>query len=559
VFLLVLYITKMSKLTLTKSCVRNSLLKTKETCISHINSFNEIISEEEPHDICNLCFDSECKYFNYKQKKCNHCKKVIHDRVIYYYDDLEDVFYCKSCKKHTQLITKQNQMIIEELIVKCMRCNKNYHSICALASFFIKPGEDFMCPKCMCVHLLLHPPPAAHLFSPTHIIDKNKTPIIDYLYDNFLVEYKQAVRVMEVLSNKRERIIFMFYLIDEIPVLIFAICVCYYSESWLENGTTTILDTRDMYISYIDSINLFQPKVLRTNLYQQCLLGIIDYSRIYLNINKCFLWSCPLEPNSDYIFNLHPPSQRFPDQKMLDEWYIKLFKLGMEKNVITKYLSFNDYLKENNITEIDKIPYFKGDAWTLMNRENAFKYINGDNYKAFACVLCPSAPSPIVNDAERDIMFPITRSRCEFWNTCYNNRLQFNSIRHAKHTSLTILYLIDNPGTNFFTYTCDFCFKSIPQLYTLDNISACNECLEFKVTDEKILRLKYAQELDNFNKIIKHTHMCNNSAFCTYCEKNGIKLHARMCTNETCDVKMCLHHKIKFIKNEKIYNQTINS
>ncbi len=118
-----------------------------------------------------------------------------------------------------------------------------------------------------------------------------------------------------------------------------------------------------MYISYLDSVHYFRPKEKRTALYFEILIGYLDYVK-QLGFAYAHIWACPPSEGDDYIFHCHPPEQRVPKPKRLQEWYKTMLDIAVQQRVVVDY---KDILKDCNDSGINKasdLPYFEGDFWS---------------------------------------------------------------------------------------------------------------------------------------------------------------------------------------------------
>lgn len=123
---------------------------------------------------------------------------------------------------------------------------------------------------------------------------------------------------------------------------------------------------RRVYISYLDSVHFFKPRMLRTAVYHEILIGYLEYVkklgwvhgsytgfRATWNISviqvpnvliMCSLryvtghiWACPPSEGDDYIFHCHPPDQKIPKPKRLQEWYRKMLDRAFGERIIHDY------------------------------------------------------------------------------------------------------------------------------------------------------------------------------------------------------------------------------
>ena len=62
---------------------------------------------------------------------------------------------------------------------------------------------------------------------------------------------------------------------------------------------------------------------------------------------------------------------RMPNDERLLNWYLELFKLGAELNVIESFMEIENYATENGWKSISDIPYLEGDLWIERMQEAA--------------------------------------------------------------------------------------------------------------------------------------------------------------------------------------------
>ncbi len=154
----------------------------------------------------------------------------------------------------------------------------------------------------------------------------------------------------------RTKAIFAFEEIDGTDVVFFGMHVQEYgSECAMPN-------TRRVYISYLDSVFFFRPKELRTAVYHEILIGYLDYVK-RLGFQWAHIWACPPSEGDDYIFHCHPPEQKVPKPKRLQDWYKKMLDKGIIERVVIDYKDIHkDALEQGMKSPLD-IPYFEGDFW----------------------------------------------------------------------------------------------------------------------------------------------------------------------------------------------------
>lgn len=91
-----------------------------------------------------------------------------------------------------------------------------------------------------------------------------------------------------------------------------------------------------MYISYLDSVHFFQPRHLRTGVYHEILVGYLEYVK-KLGFTTGHIWACPPSEGDDYIFHCHPPDQKIPKPKRLQEWYKKMLDKAVAERIVHDY------------------------------------------------------------------------------------------------------------------------------------------------------------------------------------------------------------------------------
>ena len=49
------------------------------------------------------------------------------------------------------------------------------------------------------------------------------------------------------------------------------------------------------------------------------------------------IWACPPSEGDDYIFHCHPPDQKIPKAKRLQDWYKAMLQKAITKNTIVEF------------------------------------------------------------------------------------------------------------------------------------------------------------------------------------------------------------------------------
>uniref|UniRef100_A0A671Y8Q0 histone acetyltransferase n=1 Tax=Sparus aurata TaxID=8175 RepID=A0A671Y8Q0_SPAAU len=161
----------------------------------------------------------------------------------------------------------------------------------------------------------------------------------------------------------RTKALFAFEEIDGVDVCFFGMHVQEYgSECPFPN-------TRRVYISYLDSIHFFKPRLLRTAVYHEILIGYLEYVK-KLGYVTGHIWACPPSEGDDYIFHCHPADQKIPKPKRLQEWYRKMLDKAFAERILHDYKDIFKQATEDRLTSANELPYFEGDFWPNVLEES---------------------------------------------------------------------------------------------------------------------------------------------------------------------------------------------
>lgn len=154
----------------------------------------------------------------------------------------------------------------------------------------------------------------------------------------------------------------LFQKIDGVDVLLFAMYVYEYGHE------CPAPNRRRVYISYLDSVQYFEPPTFRTLAYQSV---IIEYLRFVKKrgFHTAHIWSCPPTPGDEYVFYCHPSSQKIPQEEKLRNWYLDLLEKAKEDGIVVDMTNFYDeYFADavsnapgSNSASPMSLPYFEGD------------------------------------------------------------------------------------------------------------------------------------------------------------------------------------------------------
>ncbi|KRZ05667.1 CREB-binding protein [Trichinella zimbabwensis] len=452
--------------------------------------------------------DGKCNAVKYIY--CRKCFKEISEDIII--DENSDA--SEKIRKEKFVMLKNNQTVYETFVT-CNICSKKWHRICALHHDGIHP-EGFICEKCLIkrnitlpmnkftAKLLPQDKMSVHIENRVNkLLRDNKADgkevIIRVLSDcNAEAEVKPFMKAefcdADLMSYKfpyRSKAIFAFQIIDNKEICFFGMFVQEYGSSCPPPNS------RQIYIAYLDSVKYFEPQNLRTAVYQEILLGYMQYVKS-LGFMKVNIWACPSNRNNEYIFYCHPLEQKIPNGKMLQEWYKCLLDKGIMENIIVDYKEIYKHIQDSRFTSVTELPYFEGDwlpemlesliiklkediqksktdasmtdgpilAHTIQNNEqrvnitvsqdfisgkelfeNALLHIKKHREAYFVAILYTDNVASFlkpINDADQLISCKLMSSRNQFFSMAKEFKWEFSSLRRTKFSTMAICYRLHN-------------------------------------------------------------------------------------------------------------------
>ncbi|CAF1251204.1 unnamed protein product [Rotaria sp. Silwood1] len=507
------------------------------------------------------------------------CCQILHGRNFHYYNNLDPsrlnlsyntYTFCDQCfnsaKGNSIFVGDDpNQTLIEipkslfssakndteerETMIDCIVCTRRWHQVCALHLDQIWP-EGFICHTCIREYNI-KPKENRYIASKLKITDlasRLEKRVNDFLYYEGCQTGHVTIRVLaandKICEVKprlkdhypnhayvgypyRTKVIFAFQEIDSVDVAFFGMYVQEY------NGRCQAPNTKRVYISYLDSVNFFQPKHYRTSVYHEILIGYLDYVK-QLGYVYAHIWACPPNDGDDYIFYRHPCEQRIPKQKHLQIWYKNMFDKAILQRVVANYEDIMTYCLHNSVQTVFNIPYFEGDFWTNAIEENIKELDQEeqnrrkqeieiglevkdndlddtteleDSTKQFFVVHLrdPNPADPAENDTDSLIPCELMETRDAFLNFARDKHYEFSSLRRAKFSTRALLYELHRLTTDKFIYNCNICQQQCDIHYH------CAMCEDFDLCEKC------------YNMEPKHEHKMERfvSSLVEYCDRNS--------------------------------------
>ncbi|KAK0417727.1 hypothetical protein QR680_013172 [Steinernema hermaphroditum] len=333
----------------------------KYHCYEHCSNQFGIINSEK-YVYCKKCFDN------------------LPEEGINLSDNPADVNNFIPKSKFQEL---KNDKIDYEPFEICKRCHRRWHRICAL-HYKKVTSEGFVCDNCRREKQIVKgenkftAKKLPHCILSRHIEDRvNKfmvkkcgstMPEGTEVVIRVLCSTDKELEVKQLMKQKyciegfpekfpyRSKAIFAFEVVDGVEICFFGLHVQEYGSS------CPAPNQRRVYIAYLDSVHFFQPRHVRTDVYHEILLGYLEYAR-NLGYTNAHIWACPPSEGDDYIFHCHPPEQKIPKPKRLQDWYKKMLDKGITEKTVSEYKDIWRQAKDDNLTTPKGLPYFEGDFW----------------------------------------------------------------------------------------------------------------------------------------------------------------------------------------------------
>ncbi|CAG5123248.1 unnamed protein product [Candidula unifasciata] len=389
--------------------IDNAWLYNKKTSRVHkyASKLAEVFEAEIDSVMESLGYCCGHKYVFCPQVLCCYGKQLCTiPRDAMYYSYQNRYVYCEKCFQEiqteevelsedpTQPVTKirkdqfervKNDQLDYEPFVDCLECGRKWHQICALWFESIW-REGWTCDACLKAkgakrkenRFMAKRLPTTKLgtFLENRINGflRKKDTQCGEVTIRVLSSYEKHTEVKPLMRKRfgnemaeyfpyRAKALFAFEEIDGVDVCFFGMHVQEYGSS------CPMPNTRRVYISYLDSVHFFRPKQLRTVVYHEILIGYLEYAK-NLGYTTAHIWACPPSEGDDYIFHCHPPEQKIPKPKRLQEWYKKMLEKAILDRVV---VDCKDILKDaidGGLSSAKDMAYFDGDFWPNVMEES---------------------------------------------------------------------------------------------------------------------------------------------------------------------------------------------
>ncbi|XP_010710456.1 histone acetyltransferase p300 [Meleagris gallopavo] len=348
--------------------------------------------EFSPQTLCcygkQLCtIPRDATYYSYQNRYhfCEKCFNEIQGESVSLGDDPSQP---QTTINKEQFSKRKNDTLDPELFVECIECGRKMHQICVLHNEMIWPS-GFVCDGCLKKTGRTR---KENKFSAKRLPATRLGTFLENRVNDFLkrqnhpeagevtvrvvhasdktVEVKPGMKARFVDSGEmaesfpyRTKALFAFEEIDGVDLCFFGMHVQEYGSDCPPPNQ------RRVYISYLDSVHFFRPKCLRTAVYHEILIGYLEYVK-KLGYTTGHIWACPPSEGDDYIFHCHPPDQKIPKPKRLQEWYKKMLDKSVSERIVHDYKDIFKQATEDRLTSAKELPYFEGDFWPNVLEES---------------------------------------------------------------------------------------------------------------------------------------------------------------------------------------------
>ena len=347
----------------------------------------------QPQVLCcfgkQLCtIPRDAKYMSY-QNKITYCMKcfseITTDHVSVDSFGLDPNLTGTTTVLKSQFTELKNDHLDLEPFVECKDCGRSFHTVCVVHMDCVWP-EGFVCDGCLKSKRKKR---KENRFTAKRLPQSRLGNYIETRVNSFLKKKESGAgevtirvvssseKTVEVKPGMKQRYdgdwpetfpykakaLFAFEDFNGVDVCFFGMHVQEYGSDAPQPNS------RRVYIAYLDSVHFFKPKQYRTAVYHEILLGYLQYAREQ-GYAMAHIWACPPSEGDDYIFHCHPPEQKIPKPKRLQDWYKKMLDIGIKENIVHSYQDILKQAQEDQVKTAMDLPYFEGDFWPNVIEES---------------------------------------------------------------------------------------------------------------------------------------------------------------------------------------------
>uniref|UniRef100_A0A672TDE0 histone acetyltransferase n=1 Tax=Sinocyclocheilus grahami TaxID=75366 RepID=A0A672TDE0_SINGR len=350
----------------------------------------------------------------------------------------------------------------------------------------------------------------------------------------------------------RTKALFAFEEIDGVDVCFFGMHVQEYGSD------CPFPNTRRVYISYLDSIHFFRPRMLRTAVYHEILIGYLEYVK-KLGYVTAHIWACPPSEGDDYIFHCHPADQKIPKPKRLQEWYRKMLDKAFAERILHDYKDIFKQATEDRLTSANELSYFEGDFWPNVLEESIKELEQEEEERkkeenTAACETPEGTPGDSKNakkknnkktNKNKSSMCRANKKKPGMPNVAndLSQKLYATMEKHKEVYYITMCMLVElhNQGHDRFVYTCNECKHHVETRWhctVCEDFDLCISC--YNTNGHEHQMVKWGLGLDDDNSQSGEASKSPQESRRLSIQRCIQSLvHACQCRNANCSLPSC--------------------
>ncbi|CAF3850511.1 unnamed protein product [Rotaria sp. Silwood1] len=492
---------------------------------------------------------------------CTNCFHSIKCESIFVGDDPTQKLVEISKKL---FLRTENDIEEREIMTNCIVCTRRWHQICALHLDQIW-SEGFICNTCIYQYNIKRKENCyiAQKLTVTDLSSQLEQRVNKYLFDKDCHESHVTIRVLassdkickikpqlkkyypNQMTNDsypyRTKAIFAFQEIEGIDVVFFGMYVQEYDEHCPAPNTSRV------YISCLDTIHFFQPKLYRQDVYHEILrLKFLDIP--YFDGD---LWPIIIEETIEkFDQEEHRRKQEVETSQIIeDDNFNDSFELDDPTQISSKRKSANTY--ENKTLKKTKNQVSNStDLLSII-----FSTMEKNKEEFFVIRLHHQTISyPTVNDTDALLLCNIMDTPNAFLNFVRHKNYKFSSLRSAKFSTMALLYELHTSTTKKFIYNCNRCLQKCDICYyctVCEDLDLCEKFYNMQLNhDHKMECLISSRIIMNQDNEQNSLNSNNESIVSTQLQRQKTMqfcidtlLHALNCYMINCVYRGCLCYK----------------